>query len=300
MAAQNLLPDVHLGVSPLSWTNDVLPELGGDTPLETCLEEASRIGYEGVELGRKFPRESEKLSPILSSYGLRLIGGWYSGFLTEQSVEDEWKAATDHLRLLKECGSSVFVYAECGLLIGKSPWDEPLSKRPRLREIEASEYFRKLSEFAGRLKQSGFSLAYHYHLKMLVERSDEIDSLCESTAEDVGIVLDTGHAYAVGADYAEILRKFGPRVTHIHVKDVRRNVLERARKEDWSFNSAVREGMFTVPGDGDVDFRALGEFIRNSGYRGWVVVEAEQDPVKAEPRLYTEKAYYFVKTLIAG
>ena len=106
----------------------------------------------------------------------------------------------------------------------------------------------------------------------------------------MGLLLDTGHAYAAGADYAEILRKFGSRVVHIHLKDVRRDILERARKNDWSFNSAVREGMFTVPGDGDIDFSAIGEFIRTSGYRGWVVVEAEQDPAKAAPRFYTERA----------
>ena len=300
MAKENLLPEVHLGVSPLSWTNDVLIELGDDIPLEICLKDAAEVGYEGVELGRKFPRDGQKLSAILSDYGLRLVGGWHSGFLTERSVEEEWKAATDHVRLLKDCGSQVLVYGECGLMSGASPWDEPLGKRPDLKEIEFSAYAGKLGEFAIRLKETGVTLAYHHHLKMLVERAEEIDAFCESTQEEVGLLLDTGHAYAAGADYAEILRKFGSRVVHIHLKDVRRDVLERARRNDWSFNSAVREGMFTVPGDGDIDFTAIGEFIRTSGYRGWVVVEAEQDPAKAAPKLYTEKAYQFIGKLIAA
>ena len=300
MAKENLLPGIHLGVSPLSWTNDVLPELGGDTPLETCLKEAAEIGYEGVELGRKFPREGQKLSSILSGYGLRLVGGWYSGFLTERSVEEEWHAAADHVRLLKDCGSRVLVYAECGLMTRTSPWDEPLSKRPTLKQIELSTWAQKLAEFATMLKQTGITLAYHYHLKMLVERAEEIDAFCEATPEEVGLLLDTGHAYAAGADYTEILRKCGSRVVHIHLKDVRRDVLERARKNDWSFNSAVREGMFTVPGDGNIDFSALGEFIRTSGYRGWLLVEAEQDPAKAPPKLYAEKAYHFIRKLIVG
>jgi inosose dehydratase len=300
MAKENLLPGIHLGVSPLSWTNDVLPELGGDTPLETCLKEAAEIGYEGVELGRKFPREGQKLSPILSGYGLRLVGGWYSGFLTERSVEEEWHAAADHVRLLKDCGSRVLVYAECGLMTRTSPWDEPLSKRPTLKQIELSSWAQKLAEFATMLKETGITLAYHYHLKMLVETAEEIEAFCESTPEQVGLLLDTGHAYAAGADYTEILRKFGSRVVHIHLKDVRRDVLERARKNDWSFNSAVREGMFTVPGDGHIDFSALGEFIRTSGYRGWLLVEAEQDPAKAPPKLYAEKAYHFIRKLIVG
>ena len=299
MAKENLLPGIHLGVSPLSWTNDVLTELGGDIPLETCLKDAAEVGYAGVELGRKFPRDGQKLSSILSSHGLRLVGGWHSGFLTERSVEEEWKAAADHVQLLKDCGSQVLVYGECGLMTGASPWDEPLSKRPDLKASEFSAYARKLGEFAIRLKETGITLAYHYHLKMLVERAAEIDAFYQSTREEVGLLLDTGHAYAAGADYAEIIRKFGPRVVHIHLKDVRRDTLERARKSDWSFNSAVREGVFTVPGDGDVDFSAIGGFLRTSGYRGWVVVEAEQDPAKAPPRLYAGKAYQYVRELLS-
>jgi inosose dehydratase len=290
---------IQLGVSPLSWTNDVLAELGGDIPLETCLQDAAEIGYEGVELGRKFPREAEKLSPLLSGYGLRLAGGWHSGFLTERSVEEEWNAAADHVRLLKECGSRILVYGECGLLTGSSPWDEALSKRPHLKTIELPTYAKKLGEFAIRLKETGITLAYHYHLKMLVETGEEIDAFCKSTRDEVGLLLDTGHAYAAGADYAEIIRKWGPRIVHIHLKDVRRGILEQARKNDWSFNSAVRQGMFTVPGDGDVDFSAIGEFLRTSGYHGWAVVEAEQDPAKAPPRSYTEKAYNYVRKLIS-
>jgi inosose dehydratase len=296
MGKQN---QIQLGVSPLSWTNDVLAELGGDIPLETCLQDAAEIGYEGVELGRKFPREAEKLSPLLSGYGLRLVGGWHSGFLTERSVEEEWSAAADHVRLLKECGSRILVYGECGLLTGSSPWDEALSKRPHLKTIELPTYAKKLGEFAIRLKQTGITLAYHYHLKMLVETGEEIDAFCKSTRDEVGLLLDTGHAYAAGADYAEIIRKWGPRIVHIHLKDVRRGILEQARKNDWSFNSAVRQGMFTVPGDGDVDFSAIGEFLRTSGYHGWAVVEAEQDPAKAPPRSYTEKAYNYVRKLIS-
>jgi inosose dehydratase len=299
MAKQILLPGVHFGVSPLSWTNDVLAELGGDIPLETCLQDAAETGYEGVELGRKFPRDGQKLSSILSSYGLRLAGGWHSGFLTERSVEEEWKAAAEHVRLLKDCGSQLLVYGECGLMTGTAPWDEPLSKRPNLKTNEYSTYAGRLGEFAIRLKETGITLAYHYHLKMLVETAEEIDALCQSTREEVGLLLDTGHAYAAGTDYTEIVRKFGSRIVHIHLKDVRRDTLERARKNDWSFNSAVREGVFTVPGDGDIDFSAIGGFLRTSGYGGWVVVEAEQDPAKAPARLYAGKAYHYLRELLS-
>jgi inosose dehydratase len=289
---------VQLGVSPLSWTNDVLAELGGDIPLEVCLKDAADIGYEGVELGRKFPRTGSELLPKLSTYGLRLIGGWHSGYLSERSVEAEWKAAVDHVRLLEECGSRVLVYGECGMMAGDSPWDESLNQGPDLKAIDLPDYAIKLSEFAVRLNDRGVKLAYHYHLKMLVEKAEEIRALCESTRQEVGLLLDTGHAYAAGADYGEILRRFGDRVVHIHLKDVRREVLEQARRNNASFNTAVRDGIFTVPGDGNVDFSEIGKFIRSSGYSGWVVVEAEQDPAKAAPRLYAEKAYQYVKNLL--
>jgi inosose dehydratase len=286
---------VRLGVSPLSWTNDVLVELGGAVPLEVCLQDAAEIGYQGVELGRKFPRNSQDPLAKLSSYGLQLATGWHSGFLSERSVEAEWEAAADHVRLLEDCGCQVLVYGECGMLEGDSPWDESLSRKTPLKSIDLPAYAEKLGEFSAGLNQRGIKLAYHHHLKLLVETAEEIVTFCEATRPEVGLLLDTGHAYAAGADYGEILRRFGDRVVHIHLKDVRREVLDWARKKDVSFNSAVREGIFTVPGDGWIDFSEIGQFIKSSGYSGWVIVEAEQDPAKAEPRLYTKKAYQYVK-----
>jgi inosose dehydratase len=266
--------------------------------LEVCLKDAAENGYAGVELGRKFPRNAQELLPKLSSCGLQLVTGWHSGFLSERSVEAEWKAAGDHVRLLEECGCQVLVYGECGKMEGDSPWDEPLSRKTKLKSIDLPTYAEKLAEFSVGLNQRGIKLAYHHHLKMLVETAEEIATFCELTRPEVGLLLDTGHAYAAGADYDEILRRFGDRVVHIHLKDVRCEVLDWARKNDVSFNSAVREGIFTVPGDGYVDFSWIGKFIRSSGYSGWVVVEAEQDPAKAPPRLFTERAYQYVQNLL--
>jgi inosose dehydratase len=288
---------VRLGVSPLSWTNDVLADLGGDVPLEVCLKDAADIGYEGVELGRKFPRDPNELRPKLSEYGLQLAGGWYSGLLAERSLEEEWAAAQDHIRLLEGCACQVLVYGE----EGKTPegfLDLPLSQSPDLKLVDLGAYAKKLGEFAVRLKERGIVLAYHHHLMMLVERAEEIAAFCESSDEAVGLLLDTGHAYAAGADYGEILRRFGKRVAHIHLKDVRPNVLDWVRKNDVSFNAAVREGLFTVPGDGCVNFSEIANFVRTSGYRGWVVVEAEQDPAKAPPKLYAQKAYSYIRNLM--
>jgi sugar phosphate isomerase/epimerase len=141
-------PWVSPWVSPLSWTNDVLAELGGDIPLEVCLKDAAENGYDGVELGRKFPREAHELLSKLSSYGLRLATGWHSGYLTERSVEAEWKAAADHVQLLESCGCQVLVYGECGMMEGDSPWDEPLSRGTKLKSIDLAAYAERLTEFA--------------------------------------------------------------------------------------------------------------------------------------------------------
>src|SRR5260221_6582880 len=143
MTLQVSKPQFRLGVSPLSWTNDVLPELGGDVPLEVFLREAAEIGYEGVELGRKFPRKSEELLPKLSEYGLQLVSGWYSGFLTERPLEEEWKAAADHVRLLEECRCNVFIYGECGSMPSDSPWDTRLGLSPKLESIDLESYASK-------------------------------------------------------------------------------------------------------------------------------------------------------------
>jgi inosose dehydratase len=291
------LDRVRLGISPLSWTNDVLKDLGDEIPLEQCLREASEIGYEGMELGRKFPRDPEVLRPKLSEHGLVLAAGWYSGFLADRSLEEEWTAAAEHVRLLQGCGNSVLVYGE----EGKTPehfLDVPMSRSPKLKSIDLPSYAKKVEQFSARLKEQGITFAYHHHLMMLVEKADEIAAFCDTTEDSVGLLLDTGHATAAGADYAEIIRRFGSRIVHIHLKDVRRSVVKRVLESDASFNSGVREGCFTVPGDGDVDFSEFRDFVRNSGYRGWVIVEAEQDPAKAPPKVYAEKAYRFAKDLI--
>ncbi len=297
-ASKNLEERVRLGISPLSWTNDVLKDLGDEIPLEECLREAAEIGYEGVELGRKFPRDPQVLRPKLSEFGLQLAAGWYSGYLAERPLEAEWAAAADHIALLKGCGTRILVYGECGKMPGNADLDLPLSQSPELKSIDLAAYAKTLEAFSERLKEQGLTLAYHHHLMMLVEKADEIAAFCDATDDSVGLLLDTGHATAAGADYAEIIRRFGDRIVHIHLKDVRRNVLKQVLDSDSSFNSGVREGFFTVPGDGDVDFSALANFVRNSGYRGWVVVEAEQDPAKATPKLYAEKAYRFAKDLL--
>lgn len=284
--------DLRLGINPLSWTNDVIEEFGDDTPLETFLREAAECGYQGVEMGRKFPREAAILKPLLAEYDLALASGWYSGFLAERDVETELEAVAEHADLLAACGARVMVYGECGLMPGDAPLDEPLSRTPAVPRGDWAAYGERLTRFAEELKvRHGVELAYHAHLMMVVESEAEIDALMAHTDEAVGLLFDAGHVVAGGGDMAGLLARHGRRINHLHLKDIRRDVMTRIRREDISFNRGVREGMFTVPGDGDLDFSPLLDFACSPDYRGWLIIEAEQDPAKAPPRAMASTAY---------
>jgi inosose dehydratase len=287
---------VRLGVSPIGWSNDDLPELGGDTPLETCLAEAREAGFAGIELGNKFPRDARSLRPILDRHGLALISGWYSGHLLDRSVDNEMMAIAPHRDLLVAMGCAVLVYAETtGGIAGDRL--RPLSTRPRLGDGDWREFGVRLTELAERLAQSGIALAYHHHMGTVVEDSTDIDRLMAATGQSVGLLLDTGHLVFAGADPAAIARRYGRRINHVHCKDVRDSVLTRARASDASFLDAVLDGVFTVPGDGMIDFAAV--LSQLADYRGWLVVEAEQDPAKAPPLAYARLGFAHLRAAAA-
>ncbi len=291
---------VRLGVSPLSWANDVLEDLGADISLETCLNDAAAVGFQGVELGRKFPRDATALGPLLDRHALALASGWHSGLLAESTVDDEMQAVADHAQLLKALGTLVMVYGECAMMAPGSPLDAPLSDRVIMPKSEVAAYAGRLTEFGRRLKaECGLTLAYHHHLMMVAETFDEVSRLFDATGPEVGLLLDTGHADAGGFDYAKLIDRFGDRIVHIHLKDVRGDVMADVHRNHRSFNDGVRAGMFTVPGDGRIDFAPLARFVKTSGYRGWLVVEAEQDPAKAPPRAAVARAFAHIVKLFA-
>ncbi|MET0358957.1 MAG: myo-inosose-2 dehydratase [Pararhizobium sp.] len=298
MRSENLsaLPSgIRLAVSPLSWANDVLEDLGADIPVETCLDDAARAGYEGVELGRKLPRTRQALAPLLDSRGLALASGWHSGKLAEGSVEDELTAVAPHADLLRSMGSTVMVYGETAMMTPGAPLDAPMSRRRHLAGGDVAAYSSRLTDFGTRLAEAyGLTLAYHHHLMMVAETFDEISMIFDAAGPSVGLLLDTGHAAAAGFAYTQMIERFGDRIVHIHLKDVRAPILDRVRARDLSFNDGVRSGMFTVPGDGSLDFMPLARFVRESGYRGWLVVEAEQDPAIVPPLPAVTSAFHHI------
>ncbi|TKB08473.1 MAG: myo-inosose-2 dehydratase [Mesorhizobium sp.] len=287
---------VRLGINPITWTNDDVPELGGDTPLETCLGETAEAGFAGTELGGKFPREARTLGPILDRYGLALVSGWYDGRICEREVDEEFEAIRPHLTLLKELGAKHVVYADTSR--GRhGAIHAPISQRPKLAAEEWKPYGEKITRLAERFADFGVGMAFHHHMGTIVETDAEIDMLMKVTGEAVGLLYDTGHCAFSGGDPEQLLRRHVGRVVHVHCKDVRPAVLKKARDTDMSFMGAVMEGIFTVPGDGAIDYASLLKILADMGYAGWLVVEAEQDPAKAHPLTYATMGYRNLRDL---
>jgi inosose dehydratase len=279
---------IRIGANPICWSNDDKQDIGGDISLEQCLSEAKAIGIEGMELGHKFPRDAGTLRPILDAHGLALVAGWYSTFLLERDAEHEFKAARDHIDLLKAFGCTVFIVAECTRTVHGTQ-AMPLSQRPVMSEVEWGRFASGLTRFADYLDREGLTLAYHHHMGTVVQTEDEIDRMMASTGPAVKLLLDTGHITWAGGDPARLARKYRDRIVHVHTKDVRPDVARQAEAGDWSFLTSVLAGVYTVPGDGSIDYVAV--FREIPDYSGWIVIEAEQDPVKAPPARYVKMGF---------
>jgi inosose dehydratase len=288
---------VRIGINPISWSNDDLPSLGGEIPLDVALTEGKAIGYQGFELGNKFPRQPEALRKVLSQHGLELVSGWYSGRLARRSVEEEISAVGPHLELLAGNGARVMVYGEVADSIQGT--SSPLYKRPRFfRREQWLAYAEKLTAFARHTLAHGVRLAYHHHMGAYVETPADVDQLMALAGDEVGLLFDSGHMTFAGGDPAAMLARHVRRVCHVHCKDVRPQVIRLARNRNWSFLDAVINGAFTVPGDGAIDFKPLVQLLHDNAYRGWLVVEAEQDPVVAPSYAYADKGYRHLRGLV--
>ena len=288
---------VKLGVAPIAWSNDDMPELGGETTLEQCLKEANEAGYIGVESGGKFPKKSSELIPKLDQFNLQLCSGWYGANLRKNSVEEEKKSIQEQLDLFKDCDAPCIVFAEVSGSIQGDP-NRKLSTRPQMERDEWQKFCEKISELGKYLEDEGMPLAYHHHMGTVIETQKDTERLIENTHESVKLTLDTGHMLFAKGDSKSILQNYHERILHVHCKDIRKQVLEKSLKEDLSFRGAFLEGAFTVPGDGCIDYQPLFNVLKKNNYSGWLVVEAEQDPAKANPLEYAKIGYnYLTDTL---
>lgn len=279
------MSEIRFGVSPIAWINDDMPELGGDTSVESVLADVRDLGFSGVELGGKFPKDPATLRALLERYRLVLVGGWYSASLLQLSAAEEIVRLQAHLDLLKAMECSVFICAETSNAI-HGERSRPLTETPRLSEKEWAQFGARLTDVADHIAGQGLRFAYHHHLGTVVERPEDLEQFIRYTGGSVGFTVDTGHAALAALDPLAIIRSHPERVAHVHCKDVRRGVFHMLTRSDGSFLDGVLAGMFTVPGDGDLDFGAVMQALAEIRYCGWIIVEAEQDPARAPPREY--------------
>jgi len=287
---------IKLGIAPINWTNDDMPDLGRENTFEQCISEMALAGYSGCEVGHKFPKDPAVLQKALELRGLQVCNAWFSFYLTTRSLEEEKKAFLEHVQFLQAMGSPIVNGAEQGNSCQGQVEVPVFEGKGVFTNEEWERMFRGLNELGKIAKDHGITLAYHHHMGTGVESMAETDRLMENTDPDlVGLCYDTGHFYFAGEDYIAALKKYIGRVKHVHLKDVRIGEREKAKAQRLSFLDAVRSGVFTVPGDGCLDYSAVFEILTHHHYEGWMVVEAEQDPAKANPFEYALKARHYIR-----
>ena len=283
---------VRIGISPIAWQNDDLPELTAAYTMEQALREAREIGYTGVERGQRMPADTEGLRAYLDAAGIALCGGWYSGTMFKNTVAAEIAQIAPQVRQFVDLGAPCVVYGECSNTV-QGQRGTPVSERVKLDRDAVKTYAADMSEVAKWVAGQGMTLAFHHHMGTIIEDQDDLDWLMEFSAPELTLCFDAGHLVFGGGDVAATLDKWGERISHVHFKNVRMPVVERTRAENLSFLDAVIAGAFTVPGDpeGSIDFQAIADALKALGYDGWIVVEAEQDPAKAPPGEYSKIGY---------
>lgn len=293
--------NLKMGVSPIAWSNDDMHDLGGEISLEQCLSEASQAGYAGIELGHKFPKNPEILKPILDKYNLELISGWHSTYFTQkEKFDEEIDSFKKHLDFLKGMGARVVICAECNKSRHSSLDASPRKKGEPLFSDEEWKWLCDGLNQAGKLaKEAGLKLVYHHHMGTGIQTSEELDRLMRNTDPDLVYLLgDTGHMLYAEMNPIEIFEKYAKRIAHIHLKDIRKEILQKVEDEKINFLNSVRMGIFTVPGDGCIDFDPVFEILAKANYSGWLVMEAEQDPQKANPFECAKKSRDFLREKI--
>lgn len=286
---------VRLGIAPIAWTNDDMPDLGKENTFEQCVSEMALAGFTGSEVGGKYPTDTEVLKRALNLRGIQICNQWFSSFLISRPYEETEKEFIKATDFLKEMGAKVIGVSEQSYSIqGKMEqpvWEGKYVMDDREWKLLA-EGLNKLGKIA---KDKGMTLTFHHHMGTVVQTEEEIDRFMETVdPELVFLLFDSGHLSFAGIDPEKVLKRYVNRVKHVHLKDIRKEMVKKSKNERWSFLKGVREGVFTVPGDGDVDFAPIFRILEDAGYEGWVVVEAEQDPAKANPLEYAKKARAYI------
>ncbi len=289
----------RLGIAPIAWWNDDLKELSDDVSLEECLSQARQAGFTGMETGRRFPMDAGELGPVLDAHGMRVCGGWFSGLLLDGDIEVEKDRIAAQMALFKAVDAPCIVYGEtAGSIQGNR--SAPLATRRRLDEHQIRTYGRKMTAFAEWCAEQGMPLAYHHHMAAVIESEEDVDLLMKHSGEALPLLYDAGHMAFAGGDVLRMIDRHHRRISHVHTKDVRADVIAGLDRTRESFLDAVVKGAFTVPGDGSLDFEAIVRRLAGYGYEGWFVVEAEQDPVKNPPLRMAQIGYAELMRVMAA
>jgi len=288
---------IKIGIAPIGWTNDDLPELGGEIPFERCIREMAEAGYMGSEVGNKYPKDPVVLKKALAPYKLSIATAWYSTYFTSQDdptpTIEEFKK---HMLFLKAMGAKVVIVAECGNGIQGQMETPILERKPTLDNAGWDKLVNGLHAVGKIALENKMRIVYHHHMGTVVQSRRDVDTLMAMTDPNlVWLLADSGHMYFSGGDPVALFRDHANRIAHVHLKDIRAPVLEKVKKEKLSFLKAVKAGVFTVPGDGAIDFKPIAKELEQMNYEGWLLVEAEQDPAKANPLAYAKQARAYVK-----
>ena len=291
---------MKLGISPINWCNDDDPNLGKDISFEQCIKEMAEAGFIGTEIGNKYPRDPAFLKSALSSLGLEISSGWFSTYFTEPGrYQETLSQFLDYLSFLRALGSNYINVCECGRSIQNSHHPVLGTRKPVFNDEEWDKLISGLHQIGRIAHDFGMQIVYHYHAGTGVFTEQEIDFLMQHTSPKlVGLLLDTGHAVFAGIDPIHLINRYGDRIRYVHLKDVRHQVLTDATQNQWTFMDAVRAGVFTVPGDGDINFPNVIHALVKERYNGWLLIEAEQDPEKAPPLPYAKKSFQYLSTLL--
>lgn len=290
---------VLLGITPTGWTNDDMPGLGEDIPFEQCVSEMALAGFEGCSVGHKFPKDTKVLKEELELRGLRVSEPWASTFFTANEMERQTYELFDRqMHFIKEMGGTDIVLAELGQAVHQQPV-AVLPNKPVFTEEQWGALIEGLHALGKRAVENGMRICYHHHMGTGVQYRSEVNRLMSSTdPELVNLLLDTGHLYWAGDDPLDMARAYADRIKHVHLKDIRQEILEESTRLGRSFLESVVAGVFTVPGDGVIDFEPILQVLADHNYEGWLIVEAEQDAAKADPLRYAKKARAYLREVI--
>lgn len=293
--------NIKLGIAPINWSNDDDPALGGETTFEQCIDEMAQAGYAGTEIGNKYPRDPVILKSALAARGLQITSAWFSTYFTEpDKYQTTLSNFLKHMSFLRALGARYINICECGHAIQQRNHAVLGDERPQFSLAQWEALIQGLHHIGRLAHDFGMQLVYHYHAGTGVFTAEEIDFLMQHTSPALlSLLLDTGHAQFADINSIDLINKHGTRIQYVHLKDVRKAVLQKVKTEQLSFMDAVRAGVFTVPGDGDIDFARIMSRLQEQNYQGWAIVEAEQDPALAPAFAYAKKAYAYLVPLLS-